>query len=1007
MRNIKHIQLKDMEEIDENDEEFEIDGDDIRPRKKSEFQSTQNKSTFKRLFEYLTETNFKKSLLIIAFCSFFIIFTITASLATKVISEQIIYSNIKLPGNVIPIHYFTHVDIRMEPKFNFNGTIVSTLNITSDKNDFIVIHADESTLSLNSIHLVSVPKYNSSKPVNSTDFDLESSITPTNKVYSPENSYYILFFKDLKKFLDKNGSIFNLYISYNGSLVDSEGTSTLRGLYLSSYKNPSNHSESKYLAVTQFEPVDARLSFPCFDEPSLKANWTIWITHPNNYKALSNMPAYLVEDNKVAHKTTTRFDTTPKMSSYLVCIVVHQFSSKSDFIDRRGKEGATSVPLTVWAADHLMDTVDFSLDMAKKSFVFFEDYFDILYPLPKMDLVAIPDFAAGAMENFGLMTFRESDLLYSNKTSDQENKQRVAEVVSHEIAHQWFGDLVTMKWWNDLWLNEGFATFMSYKCMQKVLIDEFDSEEIFQYSSKQPGLDIDASPFTHTISNNYTDPLDIMASFDSVTYDKGSSILLMLEAMIDRVKENAFRDGIRNYLKKYAYGNAETNDLWEMLYDSIARDPIMVIPDIMNQWTTYPGFPQIKIDSIGNNSYRITQSKFTQPNTTRPSDFNANSIWWMPIKVIDNCENTDDLYISNKSIQYKGWSDQACGTPAKDSFIFANSDATGFYRTLYDSSIFDKIVNRLNENATEHFTTLQRISFADDLYAFSKIGAIPTSVALKTFYYTTVSVEPNFVVWKDILSFLSFVHNRLETVVPCYIQYIKKAQYIFNKGLLPLIKLNITSDDELSYNQLELRKSAFSKVNSLSITSLRIHLNQIYLDNIDTPENIDPSIRAPLFSSIIQNGDIEEYEWVVNRFENTNAINERIDALKAISNPKNPQLIRNTLKMLLDGKIKSQDFYMVFLEMSYSPFARELAWNFLLDNFNFISENSTPGDIGKYVTYFASSMDSQAKIDQIKQFFTDAHPIPASSLANAISSIQYNMNWLKNQAPELCNFLNK
>ncbi|EGC29778.1 hypothetical protein DICPUDRAFT_51094 [Dictyostelium purpureum] len=998
MRNIGHIQLKDMEESHGDNEEYDMDGE-VHTKGKKSF--SDSKFSIRNIYNYLTGSNTKKAILIIFVCSIFIIFTIVFSIAAK---PQFVYSDIKLPTNIVPIHYLAHIDTDVNPNnnFSFSGKIVATINVTNtnkNKLDYIVIHsADIETLEISSIYLEPVLNYKPDIYPNSTDHDEKLAIEPNSKIYNSDNSYYILYFNDLPKLYTKYGTIFKLYIEYTGSL-NNEAT-LLRGLYLSTYESPQNSGNSKYLAVSQFEPVDARLAFPCFDEPNLKAKWTIWVSHSNSFTPLSNMPIQSqkpIQDNR----TTTKFNTSPKMSSYLVCIVIHQFKSVSQLYIRNDN---TTVNVTVWAEDELIDYVNYPLDMAIKSIKFFEEYFDIEYPLPKMDLVAIPDFAAGAMENWGLLTFRQSDLLISEKSSDQENRQRVSEVVSHEIAHQWFGDLVTMKWWNDLWLNEGFATFMSYKCMESVSKD-FDSREIFQYSSKQPGLDVDASPYTHSISNNYTDPIDIMSSFDSVTYDKGSSILLMLESMVDSIKENAFRDGIRKYLKKYQYGNAMTNDLWNSLYESINFNPKMVIPDIMNQWTSQSGFPYLMVKSVNleNGTYQISQSKFIQPNITQPSDFKSDSLWWIPIRVKDNCERETLITLSNESMRYVNGPSRCGAGP----FIVANYDATGFYRTLYDQATFDNILKRLSSPSEQPFDIYQRITIADDIYAFSKIGLIETYKTLEAYSYTVDTKETDFVVWKNILSFLSFVHNRLESQ-PCYIQFIKKAQNIFTKGLLPHIIKDLDPNKPLSdysYNDLELRKSAFSKVNTLSIPDLKNHLYKIYQDNINTPEKIDPSIRGPCYSSIVRNGDISEYEWVMDRFKKTK-LNEKIDSLKALANPKDPQLIYNTLRMVINGEIRSQDYYMVFIEMSYSPYAREIAWNFFIQNFEFF-KSLPPGDIGKFVYYFANNMDSQEKIDQIVNYFNESHPIPSSSLANSIAAIQYNMNWVENQAPQLCKWLDE
>jgi aminopeptidase N len=299
-----------------------------------------------------------------------------------------------------------------------------------------------------------------------------------------------------------------LYIRFSGNL----STTTLRGFYLSKVS-----SSSSVLATTQFEPTDARRAFPCLDDPSFKATFNISITAPSEFHALSNMPQ--IKNHLTNQATTTEFQQTKPMSTYLVAFIISDFQSISS-------KTAQGVHVAVYTRPGFSSLGKYALETAVKCLEFYDKIFNISYPLPKLDLIAIPDFAAGAMENWGLVTFRETALLYddtSNRFSSW-NKQQVAQVIAHELAHQWFGNLVTMKWWSDLWLNEGFAEFMEYKAINAIQ-PSWMMQEQFVYSELFRSLKADQSAFTHSIAVPVSDPTEIEEIFDDISYGKGASVL--------------------------------------------------------------------------------------------------------------------------------------------------------------------------------------------------------------------------------------------------------------------------------------------------------------------------------------------------------------------------------------------------------------------------------------------------------------------------------------------------
>ena len=366
-----------------------------------------------------------------------------------------------------------------------------------------------------------------------------------------------------------------LSLTFTGTLND-----RLRGFYRSRYLDKGGNE--RYLASTQFEPTDARRALPCWDEPSLKATFAVTLVVPSALAAISNMPEESPvrsegEDNGTK---TVRFATTPPMSTYLLAFAVGDMKC----VQERSKSGTL---MRIWATSGNEDRGRYALDVSLRLLDYFNDYFGIPYPLPKLDHLAIPDFAAGAMENWGCITYREPTLLVDENSSSAGTRQLVAEIVSHEMAHMWFGDLVTMAWWNDLWLNESFASWMGDKAVD-ALYPEWDKWNQFLVDDTGRALRLDGLKNSHPIEQAVDDPAEIGQLFDAISYSKGASVIRMLEAYIG---EDSFRAGINSYLQKHSHGNATTSDLWSSLGEASGQP----VGEIMDSWTKQTGYPFVEI----------------------------------------------------------------------------------------------------------------------------------------------------------------------------------------------------------------------------------------------------------------------------------------------------------------------------------------------------------------------------------------------------------------------------
>lgn len=472
-------------------------------------------------------------------------------------------------------------------------------------------------------------------------------------------------------------------IEFSGAL-----NSRMLGFYLSTY---SDGGEERRMATTQFEAADARRAFPCADEPAAKATFDITIRAPAGYEAVSNMPvaSRRAEDGA----TTYVFHRTPPMSTYLVYLGVGEF-------ERVSKKSAGTQISVLAPRGTDKSRMRFALDAGSRLLGLYGKYFGIPYPLPKLDLIAVPDFAAGAMENWGAITFREQLLLYDRGSSSARTMQLVAEVISHEIAHQWFGNLVTMKWWNDLWLNESFATFMATKFLD-MLHPEWDLWGQFAGDAMANAMDLDSLSSTHPIDVEVESPSQIREIFDAISYDKGGCVLRMLE---DHVGEPAFRRGLQRYLANHMYSNATGGDLWAEIGAASKSD----VPSLVSSWLCQPGFPAVTAAARGGR-IRLSQRRHTA------SGREGRGMWRIPVSLASGRKGTRVLL------------EKASGTAAAPGASWtANAGRTGFYRVEYpDAARVARLV------AGQKIPAVDRWAVQDDLFAFWMSGRAPLSAYLE------------------------------------------------------------------------------------------------------------------------------------------------------------------------------------------------------------------------------------------------------------------------------------
>uniref|UniRef100_A0AC35FYB5 Aminopeptidase n=1 Tax=Panagrolaimus sp. PS1159 TaxID=55785 RepID=A0AC35FYB5_9BILA len=500
-------------------------------------------------------------------------------------------------------------------------------------------------------------------------------------------------------------------------------TNKLAGLYLTTYQDIDG--KMHYAAVTQMEPTDARRMVPCFDEPEFKAIWKIRVHHPVGSKAVSNAREIVEEepDEKFPDFVYTTFEETPKMSSYLLALCVSDF----EYVEGSTDKGTR---FRIWSRKEALDETQFALYAGIKVLTFFENYYGIDFPLHKQDMMAFPDFAAGAMENWGLVTYRERVLLFNEKLYTPLQKQYVATVVAHELAHQWFGNLVTMKWWNDLWLNEGFATLMEYAGVDAI-DPNYKMEDYFLLDALDNALARDAMATSHPLSFPILKAEDVSEAFDQISYDKGASVMRMLRTVLG---ETNFKKGLNIYLTKHAYSNAEHTDLWKALTEVVPDNLTswngdkFDVDDFAKKWTEQMGFPVITV-STTSKGVQLTQKRFKMDeNAVESSRFKNAKFWYkwdVPI-----------WYTIDGAAHPMTWLHTECELNLTNSndLVFVNSDSDGFYRVKYDDEQMSKINQQLQKDHTK-IASRSRARYIDDAFTMAQAGQIPYDNVLEMSKY--------------------------------------------------------------------------------------------------------------------------------------------------------------------------------------------------------------------------------------------------------------------------------
>ncbi|KAL6057849.1 Aminopeptidase [Balamuthia mandrillaris] len=757
----------------------------------------------------------------------------------------------------------------------------------------------------------------------------------------------------------------------------------MKGFYRSKYTNAKG--EEAFMAVTQFEATDARRAFPCWDEPALKATFDVTITALNHFDVLSNMP--LIDKVQEGEFKTVKFATTPIMSTYLLAFVVGEF----DYLEDTTTNG---VVVRVYTPKGKKEQGRFGLDVAVKTLPFYEDYFKISYPLPKCDLIAIPDFAAGAMENWGLITYRETALLVDPESSSAHTRQWVALVVGHELAHQWFGNIVTMDWWTHLWLNEGFATWIEYLCVD-YCFPEWNIWTQFVFSDLGRAFNLDALKSTHPVEVEVSDAADIDEIFDIISYSKGSSIVRMLANFLG---EEAFKKGLNIYLNRHKYANALTEDLWAALSEASGKP----VKELMDHWTKQDGYPVVSIvekksEEKGKRTFVLKQQRFLSTGLD-PKD---TTTWWIPLTISTESSGGDTFAFADIVKQKETTlSLPAVGT---HEWIKVNPNVSGFYRVQYSLKLLEDLRAPIQDR---QLSAADRLSIQGDTMALAKAGVVPT-----THFLTLLSAylyENDYTVWSDLSTNLS----ELDTILSATEDYPLFKE--FCKHMYSQVTKLVGWDRkaEESHGDSLLRGLALAKYgcygDEATIEEARKRFD-VYLND---PSSLSPDLRSAVYKIVLSNaphGDATPYEALLKIYRETDLHEEKERCMRSLGSASDPYLLKKTLEFAISNEVKSQDTVFVIGGVAANPAGRDMAWEFVQEHWDELYSRFSGGFLlSRLVSSTISVFSSDEKAEEIKSFFEKREVAAAKrAVTQSLEKIKANSEWLKREHHHISGWLKR
>ncbi|KAK2145083.1 hypothetical protein LSH36_704g02028 [Paralvinella palmiformis] len=907
-------------------------------------------------------------------------------------------SDIRLPLKVVPVHYGLELipDIYSSDPENFalSGHVTITVQCTAVA-DVITLHVNKLIIDGNVTLMEEGPGGGHSPRVQGWAID-------------KTRQFLLVHLNGLLVV----GRRYVLDIRFHGPIRND-----LTGLYWSSY---TEGGETRYLATTQMQPTDARKTFPCFDEPAVKATYDVTIVRRPHMGSLANANKLKTEHRSDGWEADV-YETTLKMSTYLLAFIVCDFRY-SEMITTAGTR------VRVWSRPDAVEQTNYAVHVGTRTIDFYEKYFDIPFPLRKQDMIAVPDFLIGAMENWGLITYREQGILYRSEVSSASDMQWLVELIVHELAHQWFGNLVTPSWWDDLWLNEGFASYMEYIAMDH-LYPEWKMNDQFVVRDLHVSLDIDSLTNSHPIYVPVNDPDEINEIFDRISYLKGASVIRMMNQFLGN---GIFTSGLSNYLSDYAYGNANHSNLWEHLTDQAKKSHSSIdVSNIMNTWVRQMGYPLVTMEVKGNR-VKVGQQRFLKdPDQPDPRKYTSpyEYKWTIPVTYADD---TSPQHIWDNPQPIWLWQNESQKTIGRLNpgarWILGNIGQYGYYRVNYDNNNWVALISQLNNNHTV-IPVKNRAQIIDDAINLGRSGYLDQLTGMRATQY--LSKEMEYVPWKSALDGLLHIDNMLK-----YSNYYGVFKVIIFSGsdickpfrsldpdpgkssismrymlskLVPLYDVVGFDYDQATQTHLDKYRRALicKQACYYGHKPCRDQALAVFRQWMRNPDSsvLKADQRSIVFCNAIREGSQIEWDFLYQYYKHTTLAAEALSILHALACSNEPWILnrRVSIKYLhfaLDvDKIRRQDGVAVMMNVARNAVGNQLTWNFFRQNWPTIKETwgSGFGRFAEFIEAITVTFNTEFQLQQLIEFRKSHDDLAAGlrAFTQAIEVTKGNIKWVK------------
>ncbi|XP_077450231.1 thyrotropin-releasing hormone-degrading ectoenzyme-like isoform X1 [Stigmatopora argus] len=864
----------------------------------------------------------------------------------------------RLPGSLRPRHYDLDVAVYMD-NFTFSGDVSIDLECVNATR-FVVLHADG--LEVSSVSL------SGGRPGGGG-----GAVRVQRHFLFPANQMLVLVLhRELKA-----SRTYRLNVTFEAAIEDE-----LLGFFRSSY---ALDGQRRYLAVTQFSPTHARKAFPCFDEPAFKATFSLSLRHDPAYTALANMPPLAGEEDEDG-RTLRRFARTPRMSTYYLAWAVCNFTYRETRSD-----GGVAIRLFARPDAIASGAGDYSLHITQRLLGFYQDVFQVGYSLPKLDLLAVPKHPYAAMENWGLSVFVEQKILLDARVSSSSYQMEVTMVVVHEICHQWFGDLVTPVWWEDVWLKEGFAHYFEYVGTDFLFPKWNMEKQRFLTDVLHEVMLLDGLSSSHPISQEVRDVADIDRVFDWIAYKKGAALIRMLANVMG---QPLFRKGLHDYLQSHMYGNAARADLWRKLSEAMRSEGRHIdIGAVMDGWTLQMGYPVITISKNQSRSITVSQEHFLYGREGRA---NTSLQWRVPLTVaVGNaswaCPETL-IWIHNETETH------AMSEMNEQTWLLGNINQTGYFRVNYDLANWKLLIQQLHANL-QVVSVGNRAGLIDDAFNLARAGYLPQGVALQLLGY--LPLETSFLPWHA----ASRALYQLDKLLDRTDDYRLFSDYVLKQVATRYHQMGWPADPDdgeasvapTSHQTEELRRElimlACSFGNKHCHRQAVAHISHWISSN---KNGIPPNVRDVVYCTGVSLMDEDVWEFIWMKFHSTNAVSEKKILLEALTCSDNAFLLNRLLNLSLTSDlVAEQDAIDVIIHVGRNPRGRNLAWRFFREKWDIL--NARYGEAlfmnSKLIGGVTEFLDTEKELDELKDFIQSSGVASGPALARALEMVKGNVRW--------------